>query len=118
MTLRLKYAKDAPRRRPIRDDVHTGFIGVKGEWRVYLVDGEKVRNEIDVDFTMGGNFARYSYVPEGEIWLDEALNDFDRRATLAHELHETRLMLDGMSYDKAHDKSSAIERKWRREHRG
>lgn len=78
---------------------------------IYLVDGEKVRDVLDIDFTMGGNEARYSYVPPGEIWIDNAQHILDRTATALHELIERDLMLHhGMSYDTAHDAANARER--------
>lgn len=78
---------------------------------IYLVDGEKVRDVLDIDFTMGGNEARYSYVPPGEIWIDNAQHILDRTATALHELVERELMLHhGMSYDTAHDAANARER--------
>ena len=78
---------------------------------IYLVDGEAVRNVVDIDFTMGGNEARYGYVPAGEIWIDNAQHVLDRTATALHELVERDLMLHhGMSYDAAHDAANARER--------
>jgi hypothetical protein len=83
---------------------------------IYLVDGEKVRDSIDVDFTMGGNEARYSYVPPGEIWIDNADHVLDRTATALHELIERDLMLHhGMSYDSAHDAANVRERVFRQD---
>lgn len=83
---------------------------------IYLVDGERVRDAIDIDFTMGGNEARYSYVPPGEIWIDNAAHVLDRTATALHELIERDLMLHhGMSYDTAHDAANARELLFRRD---
>jgi len=81
---------------------------------IYLVDGEKIRDVFDLDFTMGGNEARYSYVPPGEIWIDDAQHALDRMATALHELIERDLMLHhGMRYDDAHDAANAHERSFR-----
>ncbi len=84
---------------------------------VYLVDGERVRDEIDVDFVNGGNEAVYpSYVPPGEIWIDDAQHALDRTATALHELVERDLMLHhGMGYDRAHDAANVRERAFRRQ---
>lgn len=84
---------------------------------VYLVSGEQVRNTLDIDFTQGGNEAIYpTYVPRGEIWLDDAIRTFDRMATTLHELVERDLMLHhGLGYDRAHDRASAQERVFRRD---
>ena len=72
---------------------------------VYLVSGEFVRNNIDIDFTQGGNEAAYpGYVPPGEIWIDDAMHALDRIATVFHEIVERNLVLfRGWSYDDAHD---------------
>ena len=87
-------------------------------YKVALVDGERIRGcpgkrAIDTDFTMGGNFARYGYIPSGWLWVDRNLSTLDREATLRHEADETDDMLKGMSYDKAHDRAAASERKYR-----
>jgi hypothetical protein len=87
---------------------------------IYLVDGERVRNEIDVDFVNGGNGAVYpSYVPLDEIWIDDAQHALDRTATALHELVERDLMLHhGLGYDRAHDEADMYERafRWRLKH--
>ena len=84
---------------------------------IYLVSGERVRNEIDIDFTQGGNDGIYPfYVPEGEIWIDDALGGLDRTATALHEMVERDLMVrHGMAYDPAHDVASSYERGFRRQ---
>jgi hypothetical protein len=93
------------------------FLGHVNGLVIYLVDGELVRNEIDIDFTCGGNEAVYpNYVPKGEIWIDDALSALDRTATLLHEIVERNLMMGkGWSYDRAHDAASAAERPFRRD---
>lgn len=87
-----------------------------GLW-VYLVDGERIRDEIDVDFVNGGNAAVYpSYIPHDEIWIDDAQHPLDRTATALHELVERDLMLHhGRSYDSAHDLANVYERAFRRQ---
>ena len=82
---------------------------------VYLVDGEYVRNELDIDFVNGGNGAVYShYIPLDEIWIDDAQRSLDRTATALHELVERDLMLHhGRSYDSAHDLANMYERSFR-----
>jgi hypothetical protein len=92
------------------------LLGKVAGLSIYLVSGERIRDEIDIDFTMGGNEAVYSYVPTGEIWLDDAMHVLDRSATALHELVERDLMLHhGMDYDRAHDAASARERAFRKE---
>jgi hypothetical protein len=84
---------------------------------VYLVSGEKVRNDIDIDFTQGGNEAAYpGYVPPGEIWIDDAMHVLDRIATVFHEIVERNLVLyGGVNYDDAHDVALEREKVFRAE---
>lgn len=84
---------------------------------VYLVSGEQIRNDIDIDFTQGGNEAAYpGYVPADEIWIDDAMHALDRIATVFHEIVERNLVLyGGMSYDKAHDIACKREIEFRKE---
>lgn len=95
----------------------TCYLGNITGLAIYVVDGEHVRNEIDLDFTQGGNNAVYpNYVPRGEIWIDDVLGTLDRTATLLHEIVELNLMTSkGWGYDRAHDAASAAERPFRRE---
>lgn len=93
---------------------HLGFVtGLP----VYLVSGEKVRNEIDIDFTQGGNEAAYpGYVPAREIWIDDAMHALDRIATIFHEIIERNLVLHGgMNYDSAHEIACKREIAFRKE---
>lgn len=84
---------------------------------VYLVSGERVRNDIDIDFTQGGNEAAYpGYVPAREIWIDDAMHVLDRIATIFHEIVERNLVLyGGLNYDKAHDIACKREIEFRKE---
>ncbi|HSX23081.1 MAG TPA: hypothetical protein VLE97_09930 [Gaiellaceae bacterium] len=91
------------------------LLGRVEDLAIYLVDGQRVRDEIDVDFVNGGNGAVYPrYVPRNEIWIDDAQHPIDRTATALHELVERDLMLrHGMSYEPAHDAANARERVFR-----
>lgn len=93
------------------------LLGRVGALSVYLVSGEQVRDELDIDFTQGGNEAAYpAYVPKGEIWIDDAMHALDRTATTLHEIVERNLMLGrGWSYDRAHDAASARESVFRQD---
>lgn len=82
--------------------------------KIKTVDGTKVRDNIDTDFTMGGNPSRYSYIPKGEMWVENNLSNKDRVSTVIHEAIEHRLMKNkGMSYEKAHDEANKSDKKVR-----
>lgn len=84
-------------------------------WKVKIVDGGWIRTNLDIDFTSGGNPARYAYVPNDELWVEGAYEGFERTAVLFHELIETNAMIKyGLSYDNAHDLACYFEIGFRR----
>jgi len=89
--------------------------GVIHGMSVWSVDGAAVRSELDLDFTIGGNPARYLYVPNGEIWVESWLSPVDAAATMVHEWTETRAMHLGETYSKAHDRADRAESAFRAE---
>jgi len=93
------------------------LLGRVDDLTIYLVDGELIRNDIDVDFVNGGNGAVYpGYVPLDEVWIDDGQRVLDRTATTLHELIERDLMLHhGRNYDRAHDETNVYESALRRE---
>lgn len=90
-------------------------VGAMGGKQVFLVDGAKVRNKIDTDFALGGNSARYSYVPQGELWIEETGGriDKDEIETAKHEAREERKMRAGETYNQAHSEATKIEKQER-----
>ena len=93
------------------------LLGRVAGFPVYLVSGEQVRNELDIDFTQGGNDGIYPlYIPAPEIWIDDALHGLDRTATALHEMVERDLMVrHGWEYDPAHEVASSYEKPFRRQ---
>lgn len=86
--------------------------------RVWIVDGELVRDLYFIDFTEGGHDKVYKFIPKNEIWLDDDVMDEERKFILLHELHERYLMGLGWSYSKAHKDSSRIEYRCRQQTEG
>jgi hypothetical protein len=84
--------------------------------KIYLVDADHVRDDIDIDMTMGGHSYVYpNYIPEDEIWIDEEMNKEDRYSTIVHEITERNEMRNRhLEYNKAHDDASAAEIKVRK----
>jgi hypothetical protein len=76
---------------------------------VWIVNGRLVRSVFDIDYTAGGHDYVYEFVPEGEVWIDDAIEEPERPYVLLHELHERSRMAAGMPYSKAHAESSRIE---------
>jgi hypothetical protein len=82
--------------------------------KVWIVDGELVRDLFFIDFTEGGHDRVYQFIPEGEIWIDDDVMPEERIFILLHEMHERYLMAQGWKYGKAHKDSSRIEFQCRR----
>ncbi|HVP11976.1 MAG TPA: hypothetical protein VMV94_12415 [Phycisphaerae bacterium] len=76
---------------------------------VWIVSGRLVRSAFDIDFTAGGHDYVYEFVPEGEVWIDDDIEEDERPYVLLHELHERNRMAAGWPYSKAHAESSRLE---------
>jgi len=89
-------------------------LGELGRFRVWVVDGNAVRNLVDIDFTQGGNPAVYGYIPKDELWVESKPSLEDTAFTILHEAIETVLMLDaGDTYEQGHDHASKVENLYR-----
>ena len=73
--------------------------------KVWIVNGELVRDLFFVDFTEGGHGYVYPFIPHDEIWIDDDVNPRERKVILLHELHERNLMSQGWCYHLEHKKS-------------
>lgn len=81
--------------------------------KIYIVDGPYIRDNMYVDFTMGGHGYVYDFIPKDEIWLEEMLIKEDDSFDLMHEIYEYTLMkyVKGFEkYEKAHDASANVEK--------
>lgn len=76
---------------------------------VWVVDGRLVRSVFDIDFTEGGHDYVYEFVPQNEIWIDDAILEPERPYVLLHEMHERNRMPAGLPYSSAHAESSRLE---------
>jgi len=81
---------------------------------VWIVNGRLVRSVFDIDYTEGGHDYVYEFVPQNEVWIDDALVEAERGYVLLHELHERNRMAQGWPYSKAHAESSQLEYHYRR----
>jgi hypothetical protein len=91
--------------------VHKKFICKVGKYKIYIVDGEVVRDHLNPDFTEGGNYMVYDFIPYGEIWIDNDTLPKDVIRVAKHEAVEAYLMEEkGMKYDDAHKIALKAER--------
>lgn len=86
----------------------------RGEYRICLVNGVAIRDNLAQDFTMGGHTLVYPFIPDNDIWIEEGLGKRDREATVVHEVNELSFMRKGMSYEEAHKLANKAEAEYRK----
>ena len=98
------------RKLPNPNDVHKKlWKKLENGVSVWIVNGRLVRSVFDIDFTAGGHDKVYEFVPEKEVWIDDDIVEIERGYVLLHELHERNRMINGWTYNKAHEESSKME---------
>jgi len=91
-------------------NVYRYYWGEIGNYKIWIIDGNTVRQKIYKEFLYGGNEQRYVYNPKGEIWIDNDISCEEFDLTVAHELNERHLMAKfGWTYETAHDSSLSLE---------
>ncbi len=68
----------------------------EGEIKVFLVNGDSIRKELNPRFKDTGIRKKYSFVPLDEIWIDEKLHYENRDLIVLKALREYNLIKDGM----------------------
>ena len=83
--------------------------------KVYIVDGDFIRSNINVDYVEGGHGYVYDYIPTDEIWVEDMEDKQEEFFNFTHEDYERAKMKanPNMSYDTAHDKACEKETKLR-----
>lgn len=76
-------------------------IGKRGNIGIWIVDGKKIRDELDIEFTNFGQHYRFSYIPENEFWLDREASPNEKNYFIDHLLVEWKMMKEGIIYTDA-----------------
>lgn len=77
--------------------------------KIWIVDGPKVRQHLDGDFTFAGHGYKYDFIPKDEIWLDSAMSVEQAYFALFHELNERLMIARSGDYDSAYPEALALE---------
>jgi hypothetical protein len=96
--------------RPIKKKL----MGKIGKTKIWLVEGEQVRDKLDVEFTEGGHDKVYRYIPKHEVWIDDSVLPKERPEIVLHEVYERNKMSKGENYEDAHAEASKVEKKARK----
>jgi hypothetical protein len=100
------HGRELPDSRAVRERL---WKALENGLNVWIVNGRLVRSVFDIDFTAGGHDYVYEFVPQNEVWIDDAIEEAERSFVLLHELHERNLMAKGMPYSNAHLEASRLE---------
>jgi hypothetical protein len=105
---------DLTRRIPATTELGKQRIGSLGGMKIFLVNGEYIRNRLETSFTMASHHWVSRYIPKDEVWVDEKMSDLDKAAVIHHEVYEIGLMRKGMPYLKAHARATRSEQWFRK----
>lgn len=96
--------------RDLIDKVHEKLLKkYSRNLKLWIVNGELVRDLFFLDFAGGGHGKVYHFIPEDEIWIDDDISQRERKFIILHEMHERNLMGKGMDYPSAHRSATEIE---------
>src|SRR3989338_6290409 len=89
--------------------------GVFSGFDVWIVDGNYIRTNIDIEFTNAGQHYRFKYIPKNELWIDRKYGEpGEEKYYIDSLVIENRLMSKGKGYDESSDKSDFVEIKERK----
>jgi hypothetical protein len=88
-------------------------FGYISGFTVWIVNGEYIRDNIDVGFVNYGQHYRYKFIPKNEFWIDREKIPGEAHFYLKPLLAEYKLMKKGVTSNKAFEKSEAIEKRER-----
>jgi hypothetical protein len=96
-------------------DYHLRLLAREAGLAVWRVDGKRIRDALDVEFTNGHHHLTRAYVPENEIWLDRSAPRADEsRFWSLHQVVERAALSAGASYVEALARANRAEKAARR----
>lgn len=92
---------------------HIKKVGEISGFKVWIVNGRFVRENLNHNFTNFGQHHRFKFIPKDEFWVDRECNKGETKYYIDHLLVENSLMSKGMSYDEAINRANLIEKRGR-----
>lgn len=93
---------------------HRHLVDKYGELEVWEVDGENIRQHLDIEFPNFAMWPDFSYIPKNELWLDVEKNPDERQFFIDHMLAQWIVLRSGGTNDEALNKAYRVERSERR----
>lgn len=88
------------------------FCNIAG-FKVWIVNGKYIRNNIDEEFTNFGQHYDFSFIPKNEFWIDKERIPGEEKYFIETMLVMNRLMAKGAGINKAAKIADRIERRER-----
>jgi len=98
-TMRQRNARKAA----LRSAIYRMYVGKRDGCEVWIVDGPRVRLELDPNFCFGAHHSKRGYVPKNEIWLDSAMSVEEAYYSLRQQRTERKHLLRGVRWDYAYE---------------
>lgn len=85
-----------------------------GEYSVWIVDGNFIRKNIDEEFTNFGQFYRFNFIPQNELWIDKEHSRGEEKFYIDAMLTIIKAVKKGLPYAEAVKKATSKEKKERK----
>jgi len=103
---------DVKEKKNIKKVYVKGFSEVFG-FKVWIVDGKYIRNNLDEEFTNFGEHYDFKFIPKNEFWIDKERNPGEEKYFIDSMLIMNRLITKGMNRKDAVKAANRIERRER-----
>jgi hypothetical protein len=70
-------------------------------FKVFIVDGEYIRDKLDEEFTNFGQHYQFDFIPKNEFWIDKERVGWEYKYYINSMLTINRLLKKGVNYRKA-----------------
>lgn len=94
---------------------HTKRIQLSEGISVWIVDGERIRKEVNENFVQSGHHARFPFIPADEFWIDVNTDSREYPFFIDRFFAERILLRSGMKLAEAEILAADIERHEREE---
>ncbi len=94
-------------------NIYRRYVGTRKGVSVWIVDGPKVRKELDPNFCYGTHDLKSDFIPANEIWLDSAMSVLEVHYTLQRARRERALLASGLKWGTAYETAQCEELKER-----
>ncbi|MCX6750419.1 MAG: hypothetical protein NTZ83_03100, partial [Candidatus Pacearchaeota archaeon] len=82
-------------------------------FKIWIVDGKYIRDNIDEEFTNYGQHYSFNFIPKDEFWIDKEMNPGEEKYFIDSMLVMNRLMLKGVENKEAVKIADKIEKRER-----